>query len=244
LEEITPEVGDVVNAPKTNSEELPIDAGMDLTQNDSDLGELANEVKPITESVGDVDVTQHLAYEAFLQAEEQSQTTIPGCASADMPEQKSLGVQPKSIAMVNESGDFKLEIDAKNAHVWNELGNVYFNRGAVEDAIIAYSKAIELDRLFAWPYSNLALAYVQKGSFAEAMLLYQRSIELFKNDKDKAISWNRLGNVYRRLNDYDNAIAAYQRADELDPDNSTIYLQSRFSLLGSFQIKQDANAIQ
>lgn len=141
------------------------------------------------------------------------------------------------IAMVDETGGFQLEMDTKNAHVWNELGNVYFNRGAIDDAIVAYSKAIELDRWFAWPYSNLALAYVQKERFAEAMLLYQRSIELFAGNKDKAISWNRLGNVYRRLNDYDNAIASYQRADELDPDNSTIYQQSRFSLLGNYQVE-------
>ena len=115
---------------------------------------------------------------------------------------------------------------------------MYFNTGAYEDAVIAYSKSIELDRLFAWPYSNLALVYVQKGRFAEAMLLYQRSIELFSNDKDKAISWNRLGNVYRRLSDYDNAIAAYQRADGLDTDNATLSLQSRFSLLGNYSMEK------
>ena len=134
-------------------------------------------------------------------------------------------------------------MDAKNAHVWNELGNVYFNAGAYDDAVSAYNRAIELDRWFAWPYSNLALAYVQKGRFTEAILLYQRSIELFTNEKDKAISWNRLGNVYRRLNDYDNAIAAYQRADELDPDNTTLSLRSRFSLLGNYYVEQKPNYV-
>jgi tetratricopeptide (TPR) repeat protein len=72
----------------------------------------------------------------------------------------------------------------------------------------------------------------------EAILLYQRSIELFTSEKDKAVSWNRLGNVYRRINDYENAIAAYQRADDLDPDNTTLSLQSRFSLLGSYVLEQ------
>ncbi|MCE9644560.1 MAG: tetratricopeptide repeat protein [Chloroflexi bacterium] len=141
------------------------------------------------------------------------------------------------LAKIDLAGDMQIEADAKNAHVWNELGNVYFNSGAYEDAIIAYSKSIELDRQFAWPYSNLALVYVQKGRYAEAMLLYQRSIELFSNDKDKAISWNRLGNVYRRQNDYDNAISAYQRADELDTDNATLSQQSRFSLLGNYYME-------
>ncbi len=141
-------------------------------------------------------------------------------------------------AFVNSSGELQIEMDTKNAHVWNELGNIYFNTGAYDDAVVAYSKAIQLDRCFAWPYSNLALTYVQKGRFTEAILLYQRSIELFANEKDKAISWNRLGNVYRRLNSYDNAISAYQRADELDPENTTLSLQSRFSLLGNYSTDQ------
>ena len=119
--------------------------------------------------------------------------------------------------------------------LWNELGNLYFMSGAYRQASHAYERSIKLENRSGRPHSNLALAYVQKARFAEAMLLYQRSIELFTEDKDKAISWNRLGNVYRRLNDYDNAIAAYQRADELDPGNNAIYQQSRFSLLGNFK---------
>lgn len=135
--------------------------------------------------------------------------------------------------------DLTFDMDTKNAHVWNELGNVYFNAGSFDDAIAAYTKAIELDEQFPWPYTNLALSYVQKDRLAEAISLYQRSIELFSNEKDKAVTWNRLGNVYRRQNDYENAIAAYQRADELDPDNSAITKQSRFSLLGSEIINQE-----
>ncbi len=139
---------------------------------------------------------------------------------------------------VGPDGEIRIAMDTKNAHVWNELGNVYLNAGSYEDAIAAYGKALELDRHFAWPYSNLALAYVQKGRFAEAILLYQRGIELFTSDKDKAVTWNRLGNVYRRMNDYDNAIAAYQTADELDPENATLSLRSNFGLLGNIYNEQ------
>jgi tetratricopeptide (TPR) repeat protein len=139
---------------------------------------------------------------------------------------------------VGRDGEVRIAMDTKNAHVWNELGNVYLNAGSYDDAIASYGKALELDRQFAWPYSNLALAYVQKGRFAEAILLYQRGIELFTSDKDKAVTWNRLGNVYRRMNDYDNAIAAYQTADELDPENATLSLRSNFGLLGNIYNEQ------
>jgi tetratricopeptide (TPR) repeat protein len=142
------------------------------------------------------------------------------------------------LTKVSKNGEVRIVMDTKNAHVWNELGNVYLNAGSHDDAIASYSKAIELDRLFAWPYSNLALAYVQKGRFAEAILLYQRAIELFTSDKDKAITWNRLGSVYRRIHDYDNAIAAYQTADDLDPENTTIFLRSNYGLLGNMYSEQ------
>lgn len=180
-----------------------------------------------------LELPAQIAYEEFLKDTNEpmhllgSEAAGPDAAGSQEP-----------IAKLDESGDLQIEMDTKNAHVWNELGNVYFNTNAYDDAIVAYSKAIELDRWFAWPYSNLALAYVQKRRFVEAILLYQRSIELFSGDKDKAISWNRLGNVYRRLNDYENAIAAYQRADALDPDNATLSLQNRFSLLGNYSMEQ------
>ena len=134
--------------------------------------------------------------------------------------------------------DVQHEPDPKNAQIWNELGNVYYNSGAYEEAAKSYKRSIELDDHFAWPYSNLALAYVQMGELDEAVMQYQRSIELFSNDADKAVALNRLGNVYRRQNDYDKAISSYQQADDLDPDNSSRSLRSRFSLLGSFHLEQ------
>ena len=39
----------------------------------------------------------------------------------------------------------------------------------------------------------------------------------FSDFSDKLLAWNGLGNLYRNLNRNDNAIAAYQKAIELDP---------------------------
>jgi tetratricopeptide (TPR) repeat protein len=103
--------------------------------------------------------------------------------------------------------------------LWNELGNLYFLSGAYGQAVHAYHRSIQLDDRFGRPYSNLALTYVQQGKFEEAVDLYRRSIELLSESKEKAISWNRLGNVYRYLRDYRQAVIAYQQADELDPEN-------------------------
>ena len=125
------------------------------------------------------------------------------------------------------------ESGEQNAHIWNELANVYLNSGRYEEAIPAYIKAVRLDPNFGWAHSNLGMAYMFRGQNAEAAVHFQRSIEVFTDNKDKAVSWNRLGNLYRKQNDYDNAIAAYQMADELDPQSASLSLRSRFHLLGS-----------
>jgi tetratricopeptide (TPR) repeat protein len=105
--------------------------------------------------------------------------------------------------------------------LWNELGNLYFLSGAYPQAVHAYHRAIKLDENFGRPYSNLALTYAQQGKFDQAVDLYRRSIELLAENKEKAVSWNRLGDVYRTLRNYQEAVLAYRRADELDPENGT-----------------------
>lgn len=104
--------------------------------------------------------------------------------------------------------------------LWNELGNLYFMCGSYKQAIHAYERSIQADTNFGRPYSNLALAYVQQGKYEEAVELYRRSIELLVEDKEKAISWNRLGTVYRHLKDYSHAVIAFQEADLLDPHSA------------------------
>ena len=104
--------------------------------------------------------------------------------------------------------------------LWNELGNLYFLSGSYNQASNAYQRSIQLDAGFGRPYSNLALTYVQQGKFDEAIELYRRSIELLTENKEKAVSWNRLGTVYRHLKDYSKAVIAFQEADELDPESA------------------------
>src|SRR5512142_3392959 len=99
--------------------------------------------------------------------------------------------------------------------LWNELGNLYFMSGSYNQAAHAYQRSIQSDTEFGRPYSNLALTYVQQGKYYEAIDLYRRSIELLADNQEKAISVNRLGNVYRHLKDYSKSVVAFQEAYEL-----------------------------
>lgn len=139
-------------------------------------------------------------------------TEAPTVAAASEP-------APQTTEPVSTSSP-AADPEKMDASKWNESGNAAFNQGKFEDAIQAYNKAIQLDASFGAPYSNLALTYLTQGQCAEAILLYQKSIELLKSDGEKALSWNGLGNAYRCMDDYTEAVAAYQKAAALDPETA------------------------
>ncbi len=99
--------------------------------------------------------------------------------------------------------------------LWNEIGKIYMRMEAYDEAIAAYRRAIELAPQWGWSYGYLATAYYQKGDFAAAIPLYQKAIELLDDEEEKAALWNRLGDTYRRLHDYERAMQAYRQADAL-----------------------------
>ena len=102
--------------------------------------------------------------------------------------------------------------------IWNEKGNIHFNSQDFREATTSYNNAIKIDPSYGQPYHNLALIQAIQGNFEEAILLYQKSIRLLITDREKAIAWNGLGNLYRRKKEYEKALQAYQRASEIDKD--------------------------
>ncbi len=148
----------------------------------------------------------------------------PAEASLEEPEKTDPGIDLDEDQTI---------VEPRTALEWNEQGNIHLKAGACDRAIAAYIKAIELSPKFGWPYSNLGLAYSHKGKYLDAIPLYRKSIELLKTNKEKAISWNRMGDAYRRLNDHDNAVFAYQKAVELDSGTHSLLKRVRMSLLGN-----------
>ncbi len=108
-----------------------------------------------------------------------------------------------------------LELDPRNALAWNELGNLFYNAGSYDEAMRSYQKSIEFNQDSHLTYGNLASIYSLKGMHAEAIPLLQRELKLSSDGTTSARLWNQLGDAYRRLEDYDNAIAAYRKADSL-----------------------------
>jgi tetratricopeptide (TPR) repeat protein len=126
-----------------------------------------------------------------------------------------------------------ISIDQKNTQIWNELGNIYYNTGAFDEAMHAFEMAIELDPSYGWSYNNLASIYFHEKRYAEAVPLYIKGLQLLEDAKDRALLWNRLGDTYRRLDEHDEAAASYRKAMELDRNNVSLLTRARLSLLGN-----------
>ena len=103
-----------------------------------------------------------------------------------------------------------------DAVLWNEIGNLYLIVGSPEDAIAAYSKAVEVNPDSGRAYSNLGHAYFLKGEFGHALFMFRKSAQLMDSPENQAIVWNKIGDAYRAMKDIDNAIQAYKKADDLD----------------------------
>ena len=86
--------------------------------------------------------------------------------------------------------------------------------GQIDQAIEAYSHAIELKSGYAHAYNNRGVAYTNKGEFDKAIVNYTKAIDL---KPDFASAYNNRGATYAAKGDYDRAIEDFNKAIDLNP---------------------------
>jgi tetratricopeptide (TPR) repeat protein len=116
---------------------------------------------------------------------------------------------------INEEGlagsEFKIatQLDPKNPAAWDNLANYYGEHGPTTNAFASFAKAIELDPNESVYYQNLALV----------VYLYRKDAMAFYHINDQQV--------------FDKALALYQKAIRLDPDNfplATDYAESYYGI--------------
>ncbi len=120
-------------------------------------------------------------------------------------------------------------------------GEELARQGRLDEAIKEFTKAIELDPLFAETYNGRGLVYSSLSQFERAIKDYDQAISL--NPQYAEAYYNR-GLAYFYLGQFERAIREYDRAIFLDPQYAVAYANRArsYTLLGmDAEAQQDVN---
>lgn len=104
-----------------------------------------------------------------------------------------------------------------SAAAFKEKGNSFLQAKQYDEAISAYTEAINLDPKDQVFFSNRSAAYLSKGDASNALADGQRCVEL---KKDWPKGYTRKGAALHSLRRYDEAIQAYNDGLEIAPDDA------------------------
>jgi len=107
-----------------------------------------------------------------------------------------------------------LACTTNNDMAHNNLGNFFYQKGRVDEAIPQFQAALSIRPDFAEAHHNLGLANYQKGKMDEAILEYQEALRI---KPYYAEAHYNLGNALRQVGRLDEAITQYQAALQFKP---------------------------
>lgn len=108
-------------------------------------------------------------------------------------------------------------IDPVKAEEEKELGNDYFKKGEYSNAVKHYSEAIRRNPEDPKLYSNRAACYTKLVAFDLGLKDCDKCVEL---DNKFIKGWIRKGKILQGMQQQSKALAAYQKALEIDSSNS------------------------
>ncbi len=109
----------------------------------------------------------------------------------------------------------------ENPKKYFDEGVVYEKEKKYSEAILSYTKAIELNRNYAEAYCNRGYSKRMIADYTEALADYDKAIEI--NPK-YSLAYFRRGYLKQEfLKDFQGALRDYNKVTEIDPKNSTAY---------------------
>lgn len=107
-----------------------------------------------------------------------------------------------------------LKYHPRNARLYLNLGNTYYEKGEIDNAVEQYRKAIAINPGYAVAYGNIGSAYLNKGDYAKAEEYLIKAIDL---QQKYPIAHYNLGIIYQHKSKYNESIKELQIATEQLP---------------------------
>lgn len=122
-----------------------------------------------------------------------------------------------------------LKYHPRNARLYLNLGNTYYEKGQLDEAIAQYRKSIEINPKYAVAYGNIASANLHRGNLKEA----ERNLLLaIKMKHNYPIAHYNLGIVYFQKGNYDDSIRELKIATKQLPQ-----LYQAWNMMGRAYLK-------
>ncbi|WP_216195015.1 tetratricopeptide repeat protein [Polynucleobacter sp. UB-Tiil-W10] len=114
-----------------------------------------------------------------------------------------------------------IKINPQNGIAHSNIGNLLFELGQLEDALISYDTAIALNPTYAEAWSNKGNALYELQRYEEALGHHDRAIAL---NPSYAEAWSNKGLVLNHLKDFENALAHHDKAISLRPMSAKAWI--------------------
>jgi predicted O-linked N-acetylglucosamine transferase (SPINDLY family) len=126
-----------------------------------------------------------------------------------------LATEPNQADAIDLLGLIANEKGKHEAQELNQLGIALAQAGRLDEAIMSFRRALQIDPDLARAHHNLGIALQEQGHVHEAVASYRRALEL---KPDYVSAHNYLGTAFKDQNNLDEAITCYRRALDLKPD--------------------------
>ncbi|MBI3807734.1 MAG: tetratricopeptide repeat protein [Nitrospirae bacterium] len=148
--------------------------------------------------------------------------------TASVPEQSQTIVDPGDQPLNPDEEIAEIEkllaIEPDDFQARCRLGELYFSKGRMDDALVEVKKSIEMaeglraemNRSLAMYYSNLGTIYATKNMTDEAETEFKHALNVFPHD---VLALFNLGRVYADKKQFMEAKGYYERLVEITPDD-------------------------
>jgi tetratricopeptide (TPR) repeat protein len=110
-----------------------------------------------------------------------------------------------------------LACTSDNAVAHNSFGIALFRKGSVDEAMVHFQTALQINPDYADAHNNFGIALLRMSNVDEAMVHFQKALEI---TPDYADAHNNLGSALLQKGSVDEAITHFQTALQIKPDSA------------------------
>ena len=121
-----------------------------------------------------------------------------------------------------------LEYDADLAAAYYYMGDTYLKMDSLNAALAALEKAVEIDPAYINAYHSIGQAYLEKGDTTQAKNFFEQLVAQKPQDCQIQVAYGYV--MANQLGEADKGLAAFERAQQLCPDDPQPYQYLAYAL--------------